>query len=87
MAAEWHSDRMISHMEVHMKQRCVTEFVHVEKMAPTDIHQHLLNIPGDQTVDVSRVRQSVVHLSSDGSKSLLLVWAVKRHTGSCSLLV
>ena len=24
-------------MEVHMKQRCVSEFLHVEKMAPTDI--------------------------------------------------
>jgi len=27
----------------------------VEKMAPTDIHQHLVNIYGDQTVDVSTV--------------------------------
>ena len=57
MAAEGQSDRMVSDMEVHMKQRCGTEFLHVEKMAPTDIHQHLLNVYGDQTVDVSTVRQ------------------------------
>ena len=36
--AEGQSDRMASDMEVWMKQRCVTEFLHVEKMAPTDIH-------------------------------------------------
>ena len=38
MAAEGQSDKMASDMEVHMKQRCVTEFLHVEKMAPIDIH-------------------------------------------------
>jgi len=32
------SDSMASDMEVRMKQRCVTEFFHVEKMAPIDIH-------------------------------------------------
>ena len=57
MAAEGQSDKMVSDMEVHMKQRCVTEFLHAEKMAPTHIHQHLLNIYGDQTVDASTVRQ------------------------------
>ena len=38
MAAEGQSDKMTSDMEEHLKQRCVTEFLHVEKMAPTDIH-------------------------------------------------
>jgi len=38
MAAEGHPDTMVPDMEVHMKQRCVTAFLHVEKMAPTDIH-------------------------------------------------
>ena len=47
---------MASDVEVHVKQRCATEFLHMEKMAPTDIHQHLLNIYGDQTVDVSTVK-------------------------------
>ena len=32
-------------------------------MAPTDIHQYLLNIDGDQTVAVSTVRQCMVHFS------------------------
>ncbi|MEQ5179387.1 hypothetical protein [Proteus genomosp. 6] len=38
MVAEGQSDRMVSDMEVCMKQSCVTEFLHVEKMAPIDIH-------------------------------------------------
>ncbi len=56
MAAEDQSNRMVSDMEVWMKQRCVTEFLHVGKMALIDIHQHLLNISGDHTKDVSTVR-------------------------------
>ena len=47
MAAEEQSDKMASDMEVHMKQRCVIEFLHAEKMAPTDVHWGLLNIYGD----------------------------------------
>ena len=69
MAAEGHSDRMVSDMEVQMKQRCGTEFLHAEKIASTDIHQHLLNVYGDQTADVSTVRQWVVHFSSVHSNS------------------
>ena len=30
--------------------KCIIEFLHVEKMTPTDIHWHLLNVYGDQTV-------------------------------------
>lgn len=29
---------MASDIEVHLKQKCVTEFIHVGKTAPTDIH-------------------------------------------------
>ena len=47
VAAEGQSDTMASNMEVQMKQRCVIEVLNVEKMAPIDIHQHLLNIYGD----------------------------------------
>ena len=50
MAAEGQSDRMVSDMEVHMKQRCGIEFLHAEKMAPIDIHLHLLNVYGVQMV-------------------------------------
>jgi len=31
MAAEGQSDKMASDVEMHMKQRCVTEFLHLEK--------------------------------------------------------
>ena len=40
-----------------------------KKKAPTDIHQHLLNIYGDQTVDVSTARQSEVRFSSGDSEN------------------
>ena len=40
-----------------VKPRCVIEFSHVEKTASTDIHGHLLNLSGDQTVDVSTVQR------------------------------
>ena len=56
MAPEEQSDKMASDMEVHMKERCIIEFPHGEKMAPTDIRWLLLNIYGDQTVNVSTVR-------------------------------
>ena len=38
VTAEGQSDRMMSDIEVRLKQRCVIEFLHVEKMALTDIH-------------------------------------------------
>ena len=44
-----------------------TEFFHVETKAHTDIPQCLLNIYGDQPVDVSTVRWWVVYFSSDDS--------------------
>jgi len=37
-AAEGQSDKMVSDMEARMKQRCGTEFLHMEKMAPCDVH-------------------------------------------------
>ena len=60
---------MASDMEVHMKQRCVTEFLHVEKRGPTDIHRFLTSIYGDKAVNVNTVRWWVVHFSSDKSDS------------------
>ena len=69
MAAKGQSDRMVSGMEVYMKQRCVTECLHEEKMTTTDIHQCFLNVYRDQPVDVSAVRQWVVYYSSGDNKS------------------
>ena len=65
MAAEGQSDKTASNMEVCMKQRC--EFLHVEKMAPIDIHWCLMNVYWGKTVDVNTVREWVVHLSSGDS--------------------
>ena len=62
MTAEGQSD-----MEVRMKWRCVIEFLHAEKIAPTDIHRHLLNVYGDQTVDVRTVTRWVAHFSRGDS--------------------
>ena len=64
MAAEGQDDGILSDLEVHVKQRGGIECLHAEKMAPTDIHQHLVNMYGDQEVDM---RQWVVWFSSDDS--------------------
>jgi len=69
MKAERQSERMASDLEVHMKQRSVTECLFVEKMASTDIHQHSLTVYGDQAVDVSTVRRWVLRFSSGNSDS------------------
>ena len=53
MAAEGHSDTMVSDMEVCMKQTCVAEILYAEIIAPIDIHQCLMNFSGDQRVDMS----------------------------------
>ena len=71
MAAEGKSDKIAPGMEVHIKQRCVTEFLHEEKMVPIDIHWHLLNVYGDQTVHMSTVRRWVVYFSSVDSDSVV----------------
>ena len=56
------------------------------KMAPIDICQCLLNVDGDQPVDVSTVKLCVVHFSSgdSGRRSPLLVQIFTRTT--CRLL-
>lgn len=52
---EGQPDKMAFDMEVSMKQRCVTDFLPAERMAQTNNHRCLLNIYGDQPVDVSKV--------------------------------
>ena len=56
MAAERQSDRMVSDMEVHIKKKCGTEFLHTEKIALINIHGHLPNVFEDRMVDMSAVR-------------------------------
>jgi len=43
MAAAGQSDAVVSDLGVWMKQKRVSEFLHEEKLALTDIHQYLLN--------------------------------------------
>ena len=54
-AAEGHSDTMVADMGQWLKQRCVTEFLHEEETASTAIHQSLLSVYGEKTVDVNTV--------------------------------
>ena len=56
MAAEGQSDTMESVTKMRIKQRCVTEFLCVDKTSPTDIHQCLRNVCGDETVAVSTLK-------------------------------
>ena len=60
MATEGQSDTIVSDMEEHMEQRCITEFLHVEKMATIATQWHLLNIYGDQKADASSAVATVV---------------------------
>ena len=53
--------------EVHIWQRPGTEFFHAEKMAPTDIHQHLLSVSGTQAVEVSTLWWWLLHFRSRDS--------------------
>jgi hypothetical protein len=53
--AEEQSGKMVPDMEMHTKQRYVSELLHAEKTAPVDIHQHLLNVRRDQAVVVRTV--------------------------------
>jgi len=90
MAAEGQSDTMVSAIEVRMKERCGIEFLHVEKMAPTDIHRHLLNVFGGQRVNMSTVRQWVMRFSSIMVTLDHLLWCrflQMQHAGSYLLLV
>ena len=67
VVTEGQSDRMVSDMEVWMKQRGVMELFHGEKTASIHIHGCFLKVYRDQTVDVSTGRQGVVCFSSGDS--------------------
>ena len=69
MTEERQPNKMMYDMEVCMKKKHVIEFLCVAKIAPTDIHQYLLKVCGDQIADVSTVRPWVVCFSSDSSDS------------------
>ena len=70
-ATDGSRNKMAADMAVHMKERCIIEFLWVEKIEPIDTHQNLLSIYGDQTGNT--VRQLVVCFSSVDSGSPPLV--------------
>ena len=73
-------------VEVSMKWYRI-EFFHVEKkIAPSDIHQLLLNVDGNQIVTVSMVKQWVVCLSSGDSESGSLLLVQILPSAACVLL-
>jgi len=85
----WHqrdTGKMAHDMEVHMKQRSVTVFLHEGNMALFHIHQCLLNACGDQTVDVSTVKWCVLAAVTVGPFHWCSFFRAQ-HAVSCSLLV
>jgi len=45
-----------------------TKFLYMEKIVPVGIHQLMLNVYGEQTMDVSTARWCMVHFCNDNSK-------------------
>ena len=85
MAAEGQPEKMLSAMDVCMKQRCVTEFLHAEKMTSTDIHHCLLSVSGDQTMDMSTVREWWC-ISALGTSTVGHLWCRFLGAKACRLL-
>ena len=56
-------------------------------IAPIDSHWLLLNVYGDQTVDVRTVRCCVIHFSSDGSNSISPLLMQIFMSAACRLLL
>ena len=52
----------------------MSKFLCAKKNEHIGIHQHLLNVYGDQTVDVSTVRQCVVCFSNDAVIAAVEKW-------------
>jgi len=59
--------------EVHINQRCVTEFLHLEKVASIDIHRHLLECLWGPASVYKHSEAVVVHFCSGNSGSPSLV--------------
>ncbi|PNF39785.1 hypothetical protein B7P43_G03494, partial [Cryptotermes secundus] len=58
------STKMVSDIEVRMKEKCVIEFLTAKQIVPIDIHRHLLKVYRDNTVDVSTVIRWAVYFNS-----------------------
>lgn len=56
LATEGQTDKMAPVMEMHTKQMYVTEFLHLEKIATIYTDRCLMNVSGDQRVDIRAMR-------------------------------
>jgi len=54
-------------MEVRLKQRCIIELLHAEKIASNEIHRRFLSVYGYQIVDASTVKRWVARFSRGDS--------------------
>ena len=74
-------------MEVCLKQKRVTEFLHGEAIAASDIHLSL-SISGDQAVDASTVMWWAVCFNEQQRVTCAGAnFLQAQHAGSCSLLM
>jgi len=71
--------KMAHDVEVCMKKSYGIKFLHAKKMSHSDIHWCLLNISGDQIVDVSTVRWLLVCFkwNSSGNIELWRLFPIK----------
>ena len=51
-------------MDVRQKQKYGIEFLNAEEVQPIEIHKRLVNVHGNETVDVSTVRRWVLRFQS-----------------------
>lgn len=83
-AKRWYN-KIAPNIEVHMKQKCATEFLHVGKTVPINIHWQLLNVYEDQTGDVITVRWWMVPFSNGNRFFTSIEWRLSFITGKmCS---
>ena len=90
MAAEGQFDKMVSDVEVCMKQRCVTEFLHVEKWHPLAFIDACKSFWRPNS-GYENSGWWLLPFSSDdsdsGSPALVQVFMSAAYAGSCSLMV
>lgn len=50
---------MASDMKEHAKQRYVFEFLHADRTVPIETHAPLVNVYGDEILDMSKVQRGI----------------------------
>ena len=71
------SERMEVISCAKFKQRAVIEFLVAEGCEPIEIHRRLLNVFGNETVDVSTVRRWVLRAKNSDRGKLIIVMPIE----------